>query len=144
MVTGAVTKLMPEGFEIANAYLELGTVEEVAHQLQVPQHEVASTLMRKDVKDYLDGIYLDMGYRNRNKLGALLDKMIDAKIEEAEETGVYTKKDLLELITLAHKMRMDEINIAQKPTIGTNVNIANFGEGQYGKLMERLLSKKDS
>ena len=92
-----LTKLAPEGFEIANAYLEFGSVEEVASQMQLPQYEVAAILMRKDVKDYLDGVYLDMGYRNRNKLGELLDKMIDAKIQEAQESGVYTKKDLLEL-----------------------------------------------
>jgi hypothetical protein len=142
MVSSNITKLAPEGFEIANAYLEYGTVEEVARQMQLPQHEVAAALTRKDVKDYLDGVYLDMGYRNRSKLGALLDEMIDAKIEEAKESGVYTKKDLLDLITLAHKMRMDEINIAQKPNIGTHVQIANFGEGQYGKLMEKLLGNQ--
>lgn len=137
-----LTRLAPEGFDIANAYLEFGTVEEVARQLQLPQYEVAQVLTRKDVKDYLDGVYLDMGYRNRNKLGALLDKMIDAKIEEAEETGVYTSKDLFDLITLAHKMRMEELKLTEKPTIGTNVNIAQFGEGNYGKLMEKLMSGK--
>jgi hypothetical protein len=144
MSSTSITKLIPEGFEIANAYLEFGSVEEVAKQLQVPQYEVAAILTRRDVKDYLDGIYLDMGYRNRSKLGALLDKMIDSKVKDAEETGIYTKKDLLELITLAHKMRMEEINLVQKPNIGTNVNIAHFGEGQYGKLMEKLLGNKDS
>lgn len=137
-----LTRLAPEGFDIANAYIELGSVEDVAQQLQLPQHEVAAVLTRKDVKDYIDGIYLDMGYRNRNKLGALLDKMIDAKIEEAEETGVYTSKDLFELITLAHKMRMDELKAQEKPQIGTNINVAQFGEGNYGKLMEKLMSGK--
>jgi hypothetical protein len=138
-----LTKLAPEGFEIANAYLQCGTVEETAQFLQIPQHEVAAALTKKEVKDYLDGVYLDMGYRNRSKLGELLDKMIQAKIEEAEESGVYTKKDLLELIQMAHKMRMDEIQIAQKPTIGTQVQIAQFGEGNYGKLMEKLLGNKE-
>lgn len=136
-----LTKLAPEGFDIANAYLEYGTVEEVARQLQLPQHEVAATLTRRDVKDYLDGIYLDMGYRNRNKLGALLDKMIEAKVTEALETEVYTTKDLFDLISLAHKMRMDELKLTQAQPIGTNVNIANFGEGNYGKLMEKLIGK---
>ncbi len=138
-----LTKLAPEGFDIANAYLELGSVEEVAKQLQLPQHEVASVLTRRDVKDYLDGVYLDMGYRNRNKLGALLDKMIDAKIEEAEESGVYTSKDLFDLISLAHKMRMEELKLTEKPQIGTQVQIAQFGEGNYGKLMEKLLGNRD-
>lgn len=136
-----LTKLAPEGFDIANAYLEYGTVEKVAQQLQLPQHEVAATLTRRDVKDYLDGIYLDMGYRNRNKLGALLDTMIEAKVTEALETEVYTTKDLFDLISLAHKMRMDELKLTQAQPIGTNVNIANFGEGNYGKLMEKLIGK---
>lgn len=137
-----LTKLAPEGFDIANAYLEYGSVEEVARQLQLPQHEVAATLTRRDVKDYLDGIYLDAGYRNRNKLGELLDTMIQAKVDEALETQVYTTKDLFDLISLAHKMRMDELKLTQAQPIGTNVNIANFGEGNYGKLMEKLLGNK--
>lgn len=139
MTSSNITRLAPEGFDVANAYLELGTVEEVAKFMQIPQHEVAAVLSRKDVKDYLDGIYLDLGYRNRSKLGSLLDKMIDAKIEEAEETGVYTSKDLFELIGLAHKMRMDELKLNEKNPVGTNVNIANFGEGNYGNLMKKLM-----
>ncbi len=137
-----LTKLAPEGFDIANAYLEYGSVEEVATALQIPRHEVAAVLTRKDVKDYIDGIYLDMGYRNKNKLGALLDKMIDAKIKEAEETEVLTSKDLFDLISLAHKMRMDEIKATQAPQIGTNINVAQFGEGNYGKLMDKLMGGK--
>lgn len=137
-----LTKLAPEGFDIANAYLEYGSVEEVAQVMQIPRHEVAAILTRSDVKDYIDGIYLDMGYRNKNRLGSLLDKMIDAKIAEAEETGVYTSKDLYDLIALVHKMRMDELKLAEKPAIGTNVNIANFGEGNYGKLMSTLMGNE--
>lgn len=137
-----LTKLPPEGFDIANAYLEYGTVEEVANRLQIPPYEVTAVLNRKDVKDYIQGVYLDVGYRNKNKLGALLDRMIDAKIEEAEETGVLTSKDLFDLVALQHKMRMDELKLAEKPTIGTNVNIAQFGEGNYGKLMDKLMGDK--
>lgn len=137
-----LAKISPEGFDIANAYLEFGTVEEVAQQLQLPQHEVAATLRRKDVKDYLDGIYLDMGYRNRDKIGKLLDKMIDAKIEEAEESGVYTSKDLYELISLAHKIRMDELKLQKEQGPAQVTQIANFGEGNYGRLMEKLLANR--
>lgn len=139
-----ITKITPEGFDIANAFLEYGSAETVAQMLQIPLHEVVSTLTRRDVKDYLDGVYLDQGYRNRDKLGKLMDEIIDAKIEEARETEVYTSKDLLEVIALVHKMRMDEIKLTQKQEIGTNVNIANFGEGNYGKLMEKLMGNKGS
>jgi hypothetical protein len=133
-----ITKLAPEQFDVANAYLQYGTVETTAEMLQVPTHVVVKILKEPEIKTYLNSIYLDLGYRNRNKLGALLDKMIDAKIEEAEDSGIYTKKDLLELITLAHKMRMDEIKAEQ--TVTNTVNIANIGQDTaYGRLMQTLL-----
>ena len=135
-----LTRISPEGFDIANAYLECGTVSETARTLQIPEHEVVKTLNQREVKTYLDGVYMDLGYRNRNKLGALLDKMIESKLEEAEESGIYTSKDLFELIQFAHKMRMDEIKAEQKVDQSSTVNIASFGEGNYGKLMERLIN----
>lgn len=131
-----LTKLSPEGHDVANAYLQYGTVPETARALMVPEHVVVSTLQKPEIKRYLDGVYLDLGFRNRHKLGALLDKMIEAKIEEAEESGVYTSKDLFDLISLAHKMRMDEIKAEKNE--GTTVNVAQFG-GNYDKLMGRLL-----
>ncbi len=138
-----LTKITPEGFDLANAYLIHGSVAEVSRHLAIPEHVVAKTLQTAEVKRYLDSAYLDMGYRNRNKLGALLDKMIDAKIAEAEETGEYTKKDLLELITLAHKMRMDEIKADKAAEGTTTVNVANFTGGeQYNKLMSTLLEPR--
>lgn len=134
-----LTKLSPEGFDIANAYLQFGSVQEVSRQMMIPEHVVVETIQRRDVKAYLDGVYMDMGYRNRDKLGALLDKMIDKKIEDAEESGIYTSKDLYDLIALAHKMRMDEIK-ATKAENSTTVNVANFGDGSnYGTLMGKLL-----
>lgn len=135
-----LTRITPEGYDIANAYLEFGNVQETAKQLQIPEHEVVKTLNQRDIKSYIDGVYMDLGYRNRQKLGAVLDKLIDSKLEEAEESGIYTSKDLLELLQFAHKMRMDEIKAEQKVDQSTNLQIANFGEGNYGKLMERLLT----
>ena len=35
--------------------------------------------------------------------------LIDKKLEEADESQIYTNKDLADLIQMAHKMRMDEI-----------------------------------
>ncbi len=133
--------LSPESLDIANAYLMYGSAKDTAEQLQIPEHEVIQLLERQDVKDYINGVYLDRGYRNRHKIGQVLDKMIESKLEEAEESGIYTSKDLFDLLTLAHKMRMDEL---KTPSQGTTVNIANFGQGNYGSLMERLLSDKGS
>jgi hypothetical protein len=131
--------LTPECLDIANAYLTYGSAKETAEQLQVPEYQVVQLLERKDVKDYITGIYLDRGYRNKHKIGEVLDRMIQSKLEEAEESGIYTSKDLLELLKFAHQMRVDEIKNDQT---GPTVNIANFGQGNYGQLMERLLDNK--
>lgn len=134
-----LTRLEPESFDIANAYLKYGSSDEVSNQLGVPKHKVVEILQSPSVKSYIDGVYLDQGYRNRDKIGALLDKIIDKKLEEAEESGEYTSKDLVDLITLAHKMRIEEMK-AQKKEQSTTVNVANFGQdSHYGKLMEKLV-----
>lgn len=134
-----LTRISPEGFDIANAWLQYGTIAETANALQVSESSVVTALKEPTIKSYLDSVYLDMGYRNRNKLGALLDKIIDMKIQEAEDSEMWTSKDIIDLITLAHKMRMDEIKATTNTS--TTVNVANFNEGSnYGKLMEKLIN----
>ena len=139
MTTNTHIALRPEEMDIAGAYLLYGSARETAEQLQIPEYEIIKILERSDVKNYINGIYLDRGYRNRHKLGAVLDRMIESKLEEAEESGIYTSKDLLELLQFAQKIRMDEAKMEQTNT-GPTVNIANFGQGNYGQLMEKLLS----
>jgi len=92
-----------------------------------------------------------MGYRNKNNIGSVLDEMIESKLEEVRETGVYSTKDLADLLQMAHKMRMEEIkaqtdlekvnagNIKNQTNVQINESIP-FGQGNYGKLMEKLLN----
>jgi len=128
----------PEWLEVANTYLYTGcSIPDTAAQLQIPAHSVTEILAKRDVKAYVDSVFLDLGYRNKAKLGQLLDTIIDSKIAEAEESGLYTSKDLVDLIALAHKMRMDEIK-SQTPN-QTNIQINN-----YDNLMGRLLGSKPS
>lgn len=149
-----LTPISPEGLEIANSYLQFGNIRAVCDYLSVPENQVVETLNKREVKRYIDSVYLDMGYRNRNNLASLLDEVIQSKLEEARESGVYSSKDLADLMMMAHKMRMDELkaqNETAKIEAGsvrnqTNVQINEglpFGSGNYGKLMEKLL-KDDS
>ena len=145
-----LTTISPEGLDIANSYLQFGNIRAVADYLQVPECNVVEVLNKREVKKYIDTIYLDMGYRNKNNIANVLDEMIENKLEEAKETGVYSSKDLADLLQMAHKMRMDEIKAqtelekAQGTQVKnqTNVQINEglpFGQGNYGKLMEKLL-----
>ena len=76
--------------------------------------------------------------------------MIESKLEEAKESGVYSNKDLADLLQMAHKMRMDEIKAqaelekAQATYVKSQTNVQineglPFGQGNYGKLMDKLL-----
>lgn len=145
-----ITKISPEGIEVANTYLLFGNIKAVSEQLAVPEHKVAEIVNSREVKKYIDAVYLDTGYRNRNNIASLLDEMIMSKLEEAQESGMYTSKDLFDLLSLAHKMRMDELKHQEnegKTTVKnqTNVQINDgnpFGSGNYGALMEKLLQGK--
>lgn len=149
-----VTTISPEGLEIANIYLQFGNIRAVCEYLHVSEEKVVEVLNKREVKKYVDTVYLDMGYRNKNSIASVLDEMISSKLEEARESGMYSNKDLADLLQMAHKMRMDEIkaqNDAEKTSTSirnqTNVQINDasipFGQGNYGKLMEKLLHGND-
>ena len=136
--------ISPEGLELANTYLQTQSLEEAAAQLHISPDKAAEILDRREVKQYIDNVYLDAGYRNRFKIASLLDDIIEKKLEEAQEADHYTSKDLVDLLQLAHKMRQDEIKNQQSHTnikqqTNVQINETPFGQGNYGALMEKLL-----
>ena len=145
-----LTTISPEGLEVANSYLTFGNLRAVVEQLGVQENKVVELLNKREVKKYIDTVYLDMGYRIKNNIACLLDEMIESKLEEAKESGVYSNKDLADLLQMAHKMRMDEIKAqaelekAQATNVKSQTNVQineglPFGQGNYGKLMDKLL-----
>jgi hypothetical protein len=148
-----VTKMSPEGLEIANSYLEHGSIPAAANALAITEDTVSEALNKREIKQYIDTVYLDTGYRNRFKLSETLDLLIEKKLEEADETEIYTNKDMADLLALAHKMRMDEMKAqtelekAKLGTIKNQVNIQDngglpFGQGNYGLLLKKLLKEQ--
>ena len=76
--------------------------------------------------------------------------LIEKKLEESDETQIYTNKDMADLLQMAHKMRMEEIKAqtemekAKAQTVKTQVNIQDnsglpFGQGNYGELIKKLM-----
>lgn len=80
------------------------------------------------------------------QIAAKLDELIDKKWEELEEAEIGSNKDIADLLSLAHKMRMDMSNQLQRdtlrdaPTTQSNTQVNVYGEGSYGKLMEKLIN----
>jgi len=148
-----ITPISPEGLEVANAYLQLGSIDLVCQSMGIERYKVVELMGKRETKKYIDTVYYDLGYRNRNNIAALLDEMIASKLVEAQESEIYSSKDLADLMMMAHKMRMDEIKIGleAEKVAGTNirnqtnVQINDGGGGKfdgtnYGKLLENLVN----
>lgn len=137
-----LVKIAPENLEVANAYLSTGSALVAAQQLGTTPDKVYAILEKNEIKEYMNSVYLDQGYRNRFRLAELLDEVIEKKIEEARETDVYSSKDLVDILALAHKISEDHRKESKATTNIRQQNVqinSPFGEGNYGKLMEKLL-----
>jgi hypothetical protein len=76
-----------------------------------------------------------------------MDSVIETKLSEMVETGLGSTKDIADLLTLAHKMRMDELKAIteyEKAKEGssikkqTNIQINN-NQPNYSDLLGKLL-----
>ena len=105
--------ISPEGLEIANTYLKTTSVADTALSLGLPEDKVSRYLGQREVKKYVDTVFLDVGYRNRFKLAGALDNIIERKLEELDEADMTSNKDIADLLQMAHKIRMDKSKLKQ-------------------------------
>lgn len=141
--------ISPEGLEIAKVYLETQDINITATKLGIDQLQVAQYLEKPEVKNYVDQVYLNAGYRNRFKLAEIMDQIVERKLTELNEAEVGSSKDILEILQFAHKMRMDELaaqtkleatrasNVKQQTNIQIN---SPYGDTNYGRLLDQLLN----
>ena len=134
----------PEQLDTANLYLQYGNVKDVAEYLRIPETQVVEIISSNTVKRYIDQVYLDMGYRNRDKIAQIMDEIIESKLEEARDTEMYTNKDLVDLLALQHKMRMEEIKAMQNAeaneTKKAKPQTLVKEQSNYDRLMAQLLN----
>jgi hypothetical protein len=152
MTNSKEIRIAPENLAVANAYLEVGNITDVAQRLQIPTNQITEILDKREVKAYVDAVYLDSGYRNRDKIAQVLDQIIDDKLEEMLETELTSKKDIAELLQIAMKFRESTIKeqleekkaLNQAPSTQINIDATNpFGDGNYGELMKKLINNDD-
>jgi predicted transcriptional regulator len=141
-------KISPEGLKVAQIYLETDSIDNTAKLIGISPHEVSDYLNTREVKSYIDNVYLEAGYRNRNKIAQRLDEVIEAKLEQMEEDEMGSTKDIADLIMLAHKVRMDEMKMmvemekarGKGPTNATQNNIILDGGGtNYNALLDKIV-----
>lgn len=139
-------RISPEALEVAKTYLVTQDSKETALSLNITPEEVSYYLRKPEVKRFIDTIFLEQGYMNKNKLQAIMDKLFDLKVEEMEEAEIGTNKDILDLVALQHKMRMEELKLLKETQapIKNQVNIQNNLENNYSSLMNRLIKAGES
>jgi len=140
--------ISPENLEIANCYLQLQTADAVADELDIPKSLVTQTLARREVKQYIDSVFFDVGYNNRFQMRRAMDALIKKKFQELEEAESGSTKDIAELLMMSHKMTMElldkqiELEKLQANTIKNQVNVQinEVGDGtRYGQLIKQLV-----
>ena len=144
-----VIEISPEALEVANCYLQSQNISKVADDLGIPVEIVTQYLSRREVKSYIDSVFMDLGFNNRFKMRRAMDALLAKKFQEMDEAGIGTSKDILEIMALSHKMSMDELdrqiqlkkleNEKGSPKTQTNIQINENGSN-YGSLIERLVS----
>lgn len=141
--------ISPENLEIANCYLSQQNLEQVAQTLHISTDLVSQVLSRREVRAYIDNVFLDLGFNNRFRMRSAMDAIIQQKFQELEEAGIGSNKDIADLLALSHKMSMDildrqiKLEEAKAKNIRSQVNVQvnEFGSDgtKYGSLLERLM-----
>ena len=143
--------LAPEDMIIASTYLETMDMNETAARLGVELHKVSEYLNKPVVQKYLTEVFMDSGYRNRFKLGKLLDDIIDKKLQEMEEAEIGSSKDIMEILEMVAKIRKTEMELQikleearnGKPKRQTNIQINNPTVNPYQDFTSKLMDLKD-
>ena len=144
-----VLDISPEFLEIANCYLQSQDIVKVADLLDVPVALVSQTLARKEVKSYVDGVFMNLGFNNQFKMRAAMDAILSKKFQDMEEADVGSSKDILEIMALSHKMSMEYLaaQMALEKVQGNvknqvNVQINENGSDgtKYGSLIQKLIN----
>jgi len=124
--------LDPVMLAIANDYLSGKSIDTISDEYDLTSDRVTSVLEQREVKAYVDSVFATQGYLNRVRRINLINRVIDQKLEEAVETGIYSKKDLLDW--MKHLQEIEESTKPKRTGPAVAVQINN-----YDKLMKDLM-----
>ena len=124
--------LDPVVLALANDYLAGKSVVDIAEEYAITCDRVTSVIEQKEVKSYIDSVFATQGYLNRIKRINLINQVIDQKIQDAVETGVYSKKDLLDWMKHLHEVETALKPKQTGPQVAVQIN-------NYDKLMKDLM-----
>lgn len=142
--------ISPEALEIANSYLTTQNLQKTAQDLCISVDQVSEALDRREVRSYIDNVFLDTGFNSRFRMRELMDDIISKKLQELDEAEVGSSKDIADLLALSHKMTMEQMDkqlqlekVRAGNSVKTQVNmqVNDYGSDgtKYGSLISKLL-----
>lgn len=147
-------EMSPEGMRVVEAYLACGSnIDQVGEYLGMPQTAVVQVYNRPEVRNYLNTLFMESGFRNRGKFFGIMDEIVKKKLEDLEESELGSEADILEIMKTYHKMKMDEMAMQIKleeakaktrpspinqTNIQNNFNIPGAEDDKYMALLNRL------
>ena len=127
----------PQHMVIANAMLCGKSIPQISELTGLSNDQVTAIAERSEVRRYVDAVYMSQGYLNRVRRMQVINKVIDEKLAEAADTGVYSKRDLLEWLKLLNDMDRDS-----RPKAPTTAVQVNNHTNNYTNLMQDLLGDR--
>ena len=143
--------ISPENLEVANCYLATQSISEVSRLLSIPTHMISEILSRREIRAYIDNVFMDVGYNSQFKIAEVMDAVIEKKLQEMAEADVGSGKDITEILALRHKMNMDYLDKQIKlETLRAGTSVRNqvnvqvndmVGGTNYSALISKLVKK---
>jgi len=124
--------LDPVMLAIANDYLSGKSIDTIADEYGISADRVTTVIEKREVKSYIDNVFATQGYLNRVRRIALINQVIDQKVQDAVETGIYSKKDLLDWMKHLAEVEASLRPQQKGPAVAIQVN-------NYDRLMKDLL-----
>lgn len=146
--------MSPEGMEVIDAYVLNGSdVPMTARYLGITEVECRMMLQKPEIRNYINTLFMESGYRNRDKLFSVIDEIIDRKVTDIRtnpEAG--SEQDIMDILWKAHKMKMEEMKMliqleeAKSKNKGTQHNTQNniilgSNDVNYVDLIESITRK---
>lgn len=142
-----MTIIAPEGLLVAQAYLSNNhDILAAAKELGIPEDEAIRLYEKKETQNYISQIFNEAGFRNRDRMGRVWDEVIASKLEELDETGMGSSKDIVEILEKAHKFNMDQLKMqleiikAQQGNVPT-IQVNNQTNNNYNNLLDKIYNE---
>lgn len=118
--------LDPVLLRVANDHLAGDDVVTIAARYGVTPDRITNALDKPDVKRYIDKVFETQGYMNRHKRMQIINRAIDSKVQEAMDSEVWGKKDILDWVKLVNEMDKTTNKSTNVQVNQQNNNIVNL------------------